>query len=671
MLTVSNNYKTAIDAKTRRIKAKVELFEGSTLVKTFTQDDELKSITIERTGEDSKFFGFGVSHKVNIKLRDINRIINISTANAFKIHLGVETNGTVEYISFPAMHVTEVNRAENTNELSITAYDMLNAAKTAYLSDIALETPYTIKDVANAVGDALGASGVTIINEANSLLEIELPSLSGDTWTSNGITFTRNADGTITLNGTNDGVNNSAYYLYNENMGSDPLTLEVGETYDVSYFENDSIMFVFFTGTYYRTKDGQTFEATEEEHIFKQVYIQVPKGDTTVFNNYVIRPTLRKHVPAFNLEYPSGANFEGSETLQDVLKAIAEATQSIYYINANDSLVFKRLDKDGAVVKTIDKNSYITLDSKTNKRLQTICSATELGENVSASIAALGSTQYVRDNAFYELRDDINTILEAAIEENGGLSINQYECTFRGDMALEIGDKIGLTTKDNKQVETYLLNDTLTYDGSLSQKSFWNYEETAETESNPSSLGAILKQTYARVDKANKTVEIVASEIAANKDAIAALQINTESINASVSNVQKETSEVLETVNNNMSALTSKVEATMTAEDVSIAIKTELDNGVSKVETATGFKFDETGLNISKTGSEMTTRIDEDGMTIQRDSEDVLIADHEGVTAYNLHAKTYLIIGESSRFEDYENDEGETRTGCFWIGGAN
>ena len=118
-----------------------------------------------------------------------------------------------------------------------------------------------------------------------------------------------------------------------------------------------------------------------------------------------------------------------------------------------------------------------------------------------------------------------------------------------------------------------------------------------------------------------------------------------------------------------MNELTARVEATMAAEAVSLLVKSELDNGTSKVETATGFTFDENGLNISKTGSEMTTQIDEDGMTIQRDGEDVLIADHEGVNAYNLHAKTYLIVGESSRFEDY-NKDGETRTGCFWIGGA-
>jgi hypothetical protein len=539
MQTVTNNYKTAIDAPIRRLRAKVDLFEGSSLVQTFTQNDDLKSLTIERTGEDSKFFGFGVSHKVNIKLRDINRVINISTANAFKIYIGVEINGSVEYVSFPKMRVTEVNRAENTNELSITAYDVLNDAKTAILSDLTLQAPYTIQDVANAVGDALGLTTIT-------------PELT-----------------------------------------------------------------------------------------------------------------------VFNLEYPEGANFEGTETLQEVLKAIAEATQTVYFIDANDKLVFKRLDKDGPIAKEINKNTYITLDSKTNKRLQTIASVTELGDNVSASILAIGSTQYVRDNAFYELREDIDVILNAAIEEMGGISINQYECAFRGDMALEIGDKIGLTTKDNEQVVSYLLNDTITYDGSLSQKSFWNYEESTETASNPSNLGELLKQTYARVDKANKTVEIVASETTANSEAISTLQLSTETINVAVQNVEKNTNEVLENMNNNVNDLTKRVEATMTAEDVSILVKSELDNGVSKVETTTGFKFDETGLNISKTGSEMTTRIDEDGMTIQRDAEDVLIANHEGVNAYNLHAKTYLIIGESSRFEDYENEDGETRTGCFWIGGGN
>lgn len=670
MIATTNNYKNAINASVRKIGAKVEVYQSGTLAATYTNNDAIKSITIERVGEDSKFFGFGVTHKANIKLRDIEREINLSTSNYFKIYIGVKLpDETIKYIPFTKLFITEVNRDEKTNELSITAYDALDKAKLLTVNDLALETSYTIKNVIDATATKLEASGVVITNEANSLLEVELPSINGDVWTSNGITFTRNADGTLTLNGTNDGVNNSAFFFYNENAGGEPLTLEVGETYDVSYFENDSIMFIFFTGTYYRTKDGQTFEATEEEHEFKQVYIQVPKGDTTVFDNYVIRPTLRKHVPVFNLEYPEGANFEGTETLQEVLKAAAEATQTIYFMNGSDELVFKRLDKDGEAVKTISKANYIDLDSKTNRRLATICSVTELGDNVSASITENGTTQYLRDNPFLELREDIAALLDGAIDAIGGMTINQFECNWRGDAAVEIGDKLSLITKDGGEAISYLLNDKISFNGSLSQNTLWEYTESEAVEASPTTLGDILKQTYARVDKANKQVEIMTSEVEGYNSAISALQINTESINASVQNIEASTNSALESVSADIEAITNTVETKMTAEEVSIAIKSELDNGVSKVETATGFKFDETGLNISKTGSEMATNINEDGMIIKRDDEEVLIANNEGVNAYNLHAKTYLIIGETSRFEDYTKD-GEKRTGCFWTGGT-
>lgn len=670
MIAATNNYKNAINASVRKIGAKVEVYQSGTLAATYTNKDAIKSIDIERVGEDSKFFGFGVTHKANIKLRDIERKINLSTDNYFKIYIGVKLpDETIEYIPFTKLFITEVNRDEKTNELSITAYDTLDKAKLLTVNDLTLETSYTIKNVIDAIATKLGASGVTITNEANSLLEIELPSLSGDTWTSNGITFTRNADGTLTLNGTNDGVNNSAYYFYNVNAGGEPLTLEVGETYDVSYFENNSIMFVFFTGTYYRTKDGQTFEATEEEHEFKQVYIQVPKGDTTVFDNYVIKPTLRKHVPVFNLEYPEGANFEGSETLQEVLKAAAEATQTVYFMNGSDNLVFKRLDKDGAAIKTISKANYIDLDSKTNRRLATICSVTELGDNVSASTTETGTTQYLRDNPFLELREDIATLLEGAIAEIGGMTINQFECNWRGDAAVEIGDKLSLIVKDGSEAISYLLNDKISYNGSLSQKTLWEYTESETVESNPTTLGDILKQTYARVDKANKQIELVTNETTAHSSAISALQINTESINASVQNIEASTNSALESVSADIETLSNTVETKMTAEEVSIAIKSELSNGVDKVVTSTGFVFDDTGLNISKTGSEMSSNFNEDGLLIRRDNEEVLKANHDGVDAYNLRAKTYLIIGETSRFEDYIKD-GEKRTGCFWIGGA-
>lgn len=93
-----------------------------------------------------------------------------------------------------------------------------------------------------------------------------------------------------------------------------------------------------------------------------------------------------------------------------------------------------------------------------------------------------------------------------------------------------------------------------------------------------------------------------------------------------------------------------------------------MENGVDRVETKTGYTFDKDGLLIAKSNEEMSNLLDNTGMYVQRGSDDILVANNKGVNAVNLHAKTYLIIGEGdgrSRFEDY----GTNRTGCYWIGG--
>ena len=97
-----------------------------------------------------------------------------------------------------------------------------------------------------------------------------------------------------------------------------------------------------------------------------------------------------------------------------------------------------------------------------------------------------------------------------------------------------------------------------------------------------------------------------------------------------------------------------------------LIVQEELAGGVNKVTTTTGFTFNQDGLTISKSNVDITTDISEDGMRVSKDGQVVLTADNNGVEALNLHATTYLIIGENSRFEDYDNG---SRTGCFWIGG--
>ena len=340
--------------------------------------------------------------------------------------------------------------------------------------------------------------------------------------------------------------------------------------------------------------------------------------------------------------------------MREVLNDIAEATQTIYFINSAWELTFKRLDRDGDEVLTIGKDKYISLDCKTNRRLATIVSATELGDNVSASIAQAGTTQYVRDNAFWELREDIADIVENAVETIGGLTIAQFNCAWRGNPLLEIGDKIALVTKDNAIETSFILNDTITYNGFLSESTQWNYTDNdGESHDNPSTLGEALKQTYAKVDKQNKQIDLVVSEQDAQKEAISSLQMTTGTISANVKHTQNE-----------LDTLTKSVDATMSADEVHIAIKQELSSGVSSVVTEKGYTFSDEGLRIQQSGSQMESLLDEDGLKVYRDGDEVLTANNEGVTAINVSVKTYLIVGDNSRFENYESN----RTGCFWIG---
>lgn len=531
--TLHNNM---LKSPVRKLEGRVEIYEGSTLTLTCGCHNALKSFTLERLGEEGKFFGFGVCQKLKVNLIDINREIDVSTANTLEIVFGVD--GDYLY-PCPRFYVTEVNRDETTNELSITAYDDLIVATAYTVGELELESPYTIRSFATVCAAALG-------------LPINVESVAGE---------------------------------------------------------------------------------------------------------------------EFDLMFPQGANFTGSETIREALNSVAEATQTIYYINKDWELTFKRLDRDGERKLLLQKDDYFSLDSRTNRRLANIAHITELGDNVTTTIGVSGSTQYVRNNPFWDLRQDVGELLEAAIIRVGGLTINQFDCEWRGNYLLELGDKIDMITKDNQTVTSYLLNDTIVFDGALSQQCGWSYADNdPETADNPTNLGAALNHTFARVDKINREIDLFASQVDINSENIASLKLNTDSITATITQIQSNLDITQENVTNDIDQIRNEIAMKMSPEDVKIIISEELSNGVDKVATSTGFTFDQDGLTIDKSGSEMRTQITEDGMTVSRNDEDVLIANNEGVYAEDLHATTYLIIGKYSRFEDYQN-AGQPRTGCFWIGG--
>lgn len=166
-------------------------------------------------------------------------------------------------------------------------------------------------------------------------------------------------------------------------------------------------------------------------------------------------------------------------------------------------------------------------------------------------------------------------------------------------------------------------------------------------------------------------IESITKEIVSVSESVSSLDIKTDNIYASVSEIRTVTESSLDSVNETIEILSNEVSAKMTSTDFEIRVKEVIqENGSSKVITEeTGYTFDKTGLTIDKTDSETKTQITENGMTVYQKDGDaesaVLTANNNGVDAKNLHATTYLIIGGRSRFENF----GDSRTGCFWIGG--
>ena len=571
-MITNNTALSLINSPVRKIGAEVSLAHtdesGSTSTQNFRSTDRLISFTIERIGDETKFFGYGICQKLNFHVLDSNRELNIKAGDIAHV-LMYDANYTQSLHSVGSdtpvdFKVTEVHRDENTNELSVTAYDIIYQASNHYYSEVQETFNLTTYDLRP-----------TVYTDDSGAMVVDDPAAN--------ISIREYADACITLIG---------------------ATLVYDDT------------------------------------------------DATLESAFAITG-----IP----------NLEGTETIREVLDDVAEATQTIYFSRGNNEIVFKRLDKSGEAVYEINKSRYFTLDSRTSRRLGKLVSATSLGDNISVETAATGTTQYIRDNAFWDLRADRDTILQAALEVVGGLTINQFDCSWRGNWLLELGDKIGLTTKDNVTVYSYLLNDTVSYDGAYSQTTKWEYTNSDTDEAdNPAPLGEALKKTFATVDKVNKEIDIVASLSKENESAIAGLKITTDNITTTVQKNQEITSSALEGMNSDLASLTSKVEAIMTPEMIRFQIQEMLKEGITEVTTTTGYTFNDEGMTVAKSGSEMTTQITEDGMTVYKDNSPMLVANNEGVEAINLNASTYLIIGLNSRFEDYDN---KTRTGCFWIGG--
>lgn len=359
-------------------------------------------------------------------------------------------------------------------------------------------------------------------------------------------------------------------------------------------------------------------------------------------------------------EIPAEPNLNGNESARSVLAALAEFTASICYISRDNKVCFRGIKQEEPLM-TLEPDCYFDLSIGKTITLTKIASGTELGDNVGHGTE--GFTQILWENPFLTNRENIESILTTIGNKVINTSCTAYTLNWRGCPAYEIGDYLIIKDKANQQHYVRYFNETIEYNGGLKSVSEWQATESESVDLAPSNLTNKMKVTSAKVDKVNQEIELVAKNVDGALQEMAQIKLTTDSIVSTV--------EILGQVTDNNSTqienLSTKLD--QTADSIKIEVKKEiLEEGLTDhITTATGFTFNEEGLTIDKTGSEMSTQITEDGMTIYRNEDPILVADNQGVYAANLNATTFLIIGDNSRFEDYNNRQ---RTGCFWIGGV-
>lgn len=351
----------------------------------------------------------------------------------------------------------------------------------------------------------------------------------------------------------------------------------------------------------------------------------------------------------------------------DVIKSICEINGVFGHVDRNGE--FQYISLSSSVAETIDEDFYISSEYEdfTTKAVDTVQIRQEEGD-IGVTVGT-GTDIYVIEGNFLcygKEIEELNVIGSNLLAKISEIQYVPLRLELPGLPHLQIGSYISVSTKNGTK-NTYILERTLK--GIQSLKDTFESKGTYERNVTRPSLETQIQQLKGKSNVLEKDIEHTRSEISdLEEETSTKIEQTADSLNVSIQALEESTKASSDATNEEIENIKKSLEVTVTSDDVKIQIEKELGNGAEKVVTSTGYTLNDEGLKVEKSDSEMATTITEDGMTVTRSGEQVLVANNKGVDAENLHATTYLIIGNTSRFEDYYNDDGELRTGCFWIG---
>lgn len=271
-------------------------------------------------------------------------------------------------------------------------------------------------------------------------------------------------------------------------------------------------------------------------------------------------------------------------------------------------------------------------------------------------------------NPFSITEDEVREIYNKL----NGLTFQSLDVKMWGDPAIDTGDIISVYGYRTFVQKSWQYNNGF----------FGSYKANLKDSGTISNVEKIsadvqLRKVKSTLNEITGEIDIITADIRGNESNIAEIRADLTNINMKV----EDTSQNLEnnyldknqidaissTNNENIELLRQAVEESISSTQVQInVINEKVENGSTKIRTNTGFTFDDDGMKIAKEGEEMSSLVDNTGLYVKRDEDNVLVANNDGVETENLKVRTYFTIGTNSRLEDYK----EVRTAIFYIGGV-
>ena len=312
-------------------------------------------------------------------------------------------------------------------------------------------------------------------------------------------------------------------------------------------------------------------------------------------------------LPNINAVYTKATfNVNGDETLRQILTAAAEATGAMVFINGNGKMEIKMLSN--TIALAIDKNTQFNLSTESSSSLSGIISINELNDMISVG----NNSSYVSVisvNPFIDPTDDSSQgKLQNLFVKCQGNTFYPYKLKWRGNPALEIGDKIRLTLRDGNVIDTWYLGEKIKYTGGMSAESSWEADESEKPEVGNQTISDTTRRTMAKVDKANQKITLLTTASDEQGQKISQLEVSLDGIRTEVSEVSSTANAAMtkattvEQTVDGISSTVTQVQSDLSAAEGNIATNTSSITQLSN----------EIDLKVSKsdyTGEEIVSKI--------------------------------------------------------------